>query len=278
MQQAQSHILVLPHRSGPGAQENSSNFLSPMSDRCVETIGMKLRVTEANRQKAAQTGQGRIKALAGRSGSGSVSADRSTSMPALRANLLFRTPSSSGRYVASSNRPSVFFSGLTSAETSAGIPAQTLCVQQGSAQFETPGPGPLNPQGNSLHLSVQKRKNPEGWAGCRSTNSFPDWRCARGLQPVATRRANRPFMAAVQACSARLLSMQTPLSAQQPVLRATFFIARSKTAVTDLQPHLRGHCGLSFIQQNTVSGPLARSGVLRSEHPKTKDIACSTRS
>lgn len=220
------------------------------------------------RQKAAQVAARQAIGLARICRWGSVAFVDGTTMPAPSAHHLFRTPSYGRVSCDHSHLPAPFFADLEGR------------LRQGSAHASADRIVSLQAGGIAHHLSAQNPKQKEGWAGCAQKDCAWDWCFAPRWRPAGTTRQNRHFMAAAQASSARSRLTATRSSARRLVRRPTSSIARHRTPVTDasVARHIQATSGLIKHARNAALGQMVRGGVLRFQTPKTKDIACSTRS
>ncbi len=229
---------------------------------------MNLQAFPQIRQKAAHRAMRQASGLACACRWGSVAFVDGTTMPASSAHHLFRTPSQ--------GRASCDLSHLPAPFSAYSEPA----VRQGFAHVLADRFVVLQAGSNAPHLSAQTPEQKEGWARCEQKGSGWLWHFAPVWRPVATTQQNKRFMAVEQGSWARSRLTATRCWVRQPVLRPTSSIARHKTPATDasVARNIQAVRGLIKHAHNAALVRRARGGVLRSQTPKTKDIACSTRS
>ena len=185
-----------------------------------------------------------------------------STLPASHKHLLFHTPSFRGQAcVPHMVLPAFFFapdSGEKRKKAADNRDMQSLILHN-TAGFR--------------HLAAKTSRNLEGQRQCGSHEFSLHWRPVRASRPVATRPVNRPSLAVAPVPLGQRSSVPTRFSA----LRATCCTARHRTPVTNAE--LIGAAKAPpVIVHYAVVGSTPRSGVLRFQNIKTKDVPCSTRS
>ena len=227
------------------------------------------------RQKAAQFQTCDSAGLEGGCVSGTVTRAAAINLPFVVADGNVPSPSMNGQtYVPHTLLPVPFSPKCVSFRRSLRI-ARRVIAHQGTADARR-----LRAMAQLGHITALQPDHTEGWEQCEQNKSQLLWQSASAWPHVATRKQNRRFMAAGRGSWGPLSLTETRSQVRLSVPQPTCCIAKRKTPATDGTPvtNIQAPVGLTIYARFTVLGPRARGGVLRSQHLKTKDIACSTRS
>lgn len=227
------------------------------------------------RQKAAQHQTCVSAGLEAGCVSGRVPLVAAINLPFVAADGNVPSPSLNGQtYVPHSLLPVPFFGQCVSFRRSA------LIGRRGAAHRNAMSRPRLRAMGQPFHINALKPNQSEGWEQCEQNKSQLLWRSASAWPHVATRKQNRRFMVVGRGSWGPLSLTEIRSLVRLSVPQPTCCIAKRKTPATDglSVTNIQTSSGLTIYARFTVLGPRARGGVLRSQHLKTKDIACSTRS
>lgn len=232
-------------------------------------IGGMLHKGAQNRQVLAQIADHGAPGLAQVNCWGRFEVEPGETIPALRSDLLFHTPSLFGQVNANRVGLSDFLCSIN------GLPDR-----RGLADWRIRSNFTLRNPHHAGFVSPSVTKPIKGWAGCEQHQYLQHLRYVRALRPVATQRANRPFTARGRACLARLSSMAIRSLGPQSAPGAMCFIASKTPANADrlALTNTRPITGPIHITRNAAVGHPACGGALRFRPLQTKDTPCSPRS
>lgn len=236
---------------------------------------MNLRMAQQFRQKAAQLPTCVSTVLEGGCASGTVTLAAAIHLPFVVADGNVPSPSLNGQtYVPHTLLPVPFFGKCVNSRRFVPATRRPFAHRRMAASQR------LRSIGHPVHISALKPNHTEGWEQCEQNKSQLLWRSASAWPHVVTRKQNRRFMAAGRVSWGPLSLTETQSQARLSVPQPTCCIAKRKTPVTDGTPvtNIQTPAGLTVYARHAVLGSWTQGSVLRSQHLKTKDIACSTRS